>query len=510
MPTLTDTNTDTALPPGLKRRFITLISILLPLLEMLDVTVVNLVLPNIRGALSARVSTLIWTITAYITGSILSTPLTGFFTKLVGRRAVLTMTLLCFIAFSVLCAISTNIYELIVFRALQGFSGGLMIPLAEPMLLGIYPKEEYKKAMAFFGLGVMLGPILGAVLGGLVATVLSWRWVFLINVPLGLITLLLVLIFVKDTKREKTPINLTQIILMGISLISIELLLSQGNQQGWFYSNYIIVLFAVFIIALLLFLWRSIATKSPSINLKIFRDWHFSSAALTLFAAGLPILGSLILIPLLLHSSFHYSILTIAELLLLRGIFTIIGVPLAAVVSDFIDPRILLAISFFLTGLANWLISSLSLTANITNLYWPLILQGLSSGMLIALLFGMAFSTISSKTMDEASGLFNLCRSIGFSIGATLAITFFDGARQRNWSYVSSKINIFNPHLKPWLAKQHLSLHSKITPSMLHGLIDKQASFMAYITTFRVIAAISFFLIILAFFLGKYRGRISN
>jgi DHA2 family multidrug resistance protein len=497
------------MPPCGLRRAITITCVLIVILELMDVTIVNVALPDIQGSLTASPSSITWVITAYTMASALMTPLTGFLAKKFGRRRLLILDIPLFILFSILCGFAHSLIEIIFTRFLQGMAAGTMIPCAEAALMEAYPLKERSKAMSFFGVGVLLGPIFGPFIGGYIDQYINWRAVFFVNIPFGIIALSLAAMFIKESATKKISPDYIGLIFMWIAIICLETFLAEGNQHGWFGSHIILLLFVLSILGFIGFIWKTLSAKIPIVNLRIFKDRNYKVAAIFVAVYGTPLLGAMTLLPLMFDEIFNYPPSLSGLMLLLRGASAMAIMPLIIKTQKFIDLRVYLIIGAILAGVGSLLFAHISPQASVSNMILPLVLQGFATAFIMPNIMAIGFMNIPLEITDEASGLFSICRSLGFTFGVTASATAWDMFKQTTWNNIGVHINTFNPQIRPWLEKQNLTMHSKLTPATLGHLLQRHADMVAYTDVFRMIAIISFCLIILTLFIKKKKHSVA-
>ncbi len=478
-----------------KRWLIIVTIMLVAILEVLDTTIVNVSLPAMMPALGASQDQITWVLTSYVVASAMLLPLTGFLSNRFGHKYLLLINITGFMISSMLCGLSTTLSFMIVFRLAQGAFGAALIPLSQAILRQSFPLEEQGKAMAIWGIGIMVAPVLGPTLGGYITEYASWRWIFYINIPICVIGFLLSLFVIPQTKIIKEKIDWISIVYMFIGVGCLQLFLDQGNNKDWFSSNLIVFLAALSTIGLTLFIWRSLTYKTPAINLKIFKDRNFaiSTAMLTVYCGSL--FGCITLQPIMLETLFHYDTITAGLTLSPMGIASAVGMVIASQLMTRINVKYLLVVALLLCASGSYYLSSLNLNAMQSNILYANSLFGLGMGLFMVPLSIYALATIAKEKITEASGLFSYGRMLGTSIGVSLLSTLVSRMTQTNWNELGVNISRLSNNLRLWLQGAHMTLRNQTTPAVLSQQLHAQASMIAFLDAYLVIA-IAFILLI--------------
>ncbi len=417
------------------------------LMQTLDMTIVNVALPNMQGSLAARPDEITWILTSFLVSSAIFMPLTGYFTDKLGQKKYLLASIIGFVISSALCGISTNITQIVIFRLLQGISGATLIPLSQTIMSNIFPEQDRGKAMAIWGIGVMVGPILGPTLGGFITEIATWRWNFYINVPVGILSLILTYQYLPDTKKQERSMDWLGLILISISIASLQYFLDRGNQDDWFTARGICIAAFLTIICFLGFLLHSIVKKNEKtvFNLTVFLDRNFSLASLLLAMFGLGLFGAMVILPLMLEKLFNYPTLTTGLVMAPRGIGAMISMILMGRLIKQIDPRWLITIGILISAAGMYVGTYYNLNLSREWIIGPIFIQGLGMGMIFVPLSTLAFTTLPEHLRQEGSGLFNLLRTIGSSIGISIVANLLSRGIQTNWNQFGGFINPYNP-----------------------------------------------------------------
>jgi MFS transporter, DHA2 family, multidrug resistance protein len=478
---------NTATEPG-NRLLVGLALMLTTVMVIMDMTIVNVTLPHMMGALGATADQVTWVLTAYIVAEAVTIPLTGYLTARLGRQRVLLLGIGGFILTSALCGQSTSLNEIVLFRLLQGVAGAPLIPLSQSVLVDSFAARERGKAMAIWGIGIMLGPVLGPTVGGFVTEHLGWRWVFYINLPVGLLNLALVLRFVKQTPRRPAGTDWLGALLMMVGVGSLQTLLDRGNQEDWWHSGLIDLLSVSAIIGLVWFVLRSLRSASPIVDLRLYRDRNLAVASGMMLVFGLGLFGTIAVQPIMLERLLGYPAETTGLVMAPRALGSALSMALVARLTAHVDRRWLVGSGMLLMAMGTWMMSWYELDISPGWIVWPGVVQGIGMGAVFVPLSTMAYATLGRDQVDAGAGLFNLARTIGSAIGVSVAATWYTRFSQVNWHSLGGHINPFNPALRHWLAVQGLTLQGAQTPLLLGHELSRQAAMMAFTQVFQMIA----------------------
>ncbi|HEX5259196.1 MAG TPA: DHA2 family efflux MFS transporter permease subunit, partial [Sphingomicrobium sp.] len=338
-----------ALPTG-QRLIVTVGIMAAVLLQVLDTTIANVALPHMQASLNATQDTINWVLTSYIVASAIALPISGWLADRVGRKRLLLISVVMFTAASVACATATSLGEMVLFRALQGVGGAFIVPLAQATLFDINPREKHGQAMALFGGGVMIGPILGPVIGGWLTDNYNWRWVFLVNLPVGIICILIMSQFMPEGEKHKRRFDMFGFALLAIALASLQFCLDRGQQNDWFSSWETIIEAGLAIATSWMFLVHMVTTEHPLFDREIFKDRNFATSVVFMAVTGVLLLAGLALLPPLLQNMYGYSVLQSGFLTAPRGIGTLFSMLIAGRMTGKMDARILVGIGVILMG----------------------------------------------------------------------------------------------------------------------------------------------------------------
>jgi MFS transporter, DHA2 family, multidrug resistance protein len=482
---------------------------------VLDTTVVNVSLSHIAGSLSATVEESTWVLTSYIAANAIVLPMTGWLATFFGRKQLLILSIAGFTAASGLCGIAPNLPVLVVFRIIQGLTGGVMQPLSQAVLLEAFPPHERGKAMGFWGLGIVVAPILGPVLGGWLTDNWSWRWVFYINIPVGVVSVFLTRLWVHDPpylKRERTRIDYWGLALLAIGAGSLQLMLDKGQEEDWFDSRLIIFMAIAAVVGFTVFTWRELHDKHPILDLHVFRHRTFSVGVVLMTMLGFVLFGSLVLLPVMLQTLFGYPSLQAGIAMAPRGIGSFVAMPVVGLLTARFDSRKLIAIGLIVGGWTLVWLGALNLQAGYWDFFWPQILQGVALGLLFVPLTTVTMGDLPKEEIGNASTLFNLFRNIGSSVGIAAVSTLLTRARVGHVATLAERITNYDLGARSLYGQMQQMFQGGAVPADLraaaamNGLVQRQASMLAFIDLFRLLGVIFFVMIPLVFIMRRPRA----
>jgi MFS transporter, DHA2 family, multidrug resistance protein len=475
----------TATPPADPSRLLVTIAVMLTtIMVVLDMTIVNVALPHMMGALGATSEQITWVLTSYMVSDAIVVSLTGFLAARLGQRKLILLCIGGFVASSALCGIATNLPEIVFFRILQGCLGAPIIPLSQAVMIGSFGRNERGKAMAIWGIGIMVAPVLGPTLGGYITDHLDWRWVFYINVPVGILSMLMALASVQDTARRAVRTDWLGMGLMIAGIGGLQLVLDRGNQEDWFNSTLITLVSVIAVAGLVMFVVRGWRRPDNIVNLQLFRDRNFATSSSMMGAFGLGLFGTIAIQPILLEELLGYPAALTGLVMAPRALASAVGMFLVGQLITRIDPRYLIITGIALSAIGTSIMTDYNLSISPGWVVWPGLVQGLGLGMVFVPLSTLAYDTLPREQAAEAAGLFNLMRTIGSSIGISIVATVVTRRTQHHWEVIGGHINVFNPDLQHWLNAQHLALDNPLTAHLLAGELGRQAGMLAFVDAF--------------------------
>jgi MFS transporter, DHA2 family, multidrug resistance protein len=476
------------------------------LMQVLDTTIANVALPHMQASRGATRETISWVLTSYIVASAIAIPITGWLADRVGRKPLFVWSVIAFTIASLLCAIAQNLTEMVAFRAIQGVAGAFIVPLAQATLFDINPREKHGAAMALFGAGVMVGPIAGPVLGGWLTDSYDWRWVFLINLPIGALAGLLMARCMPKIPKLNRRFDLFGFALLAIALAGLQLMLDRGEQQDWFSSWEICIEAGLAIAGIWMFGVHMLTSRHPIFDRHMFSDRNFSTGLLFMAVMGLMLFAGLALLPPLLQTLLGYSVLQSGFLTAPRGIGTLISMIVVGRIVGRFDARLLVLTGLALMTLSLWQMSGFSLAMDSRPVIVSGVVQGLALGLIFVPLNTVAFGTLAVKYRTTAAALFNLSRSIGGSVGISIMTLLLARNVQVSHSDLAAHITQYSlPPINPAIVQGAPPI-TDTAIAMMDMEINRQALMIAYIDDFKFMMIVSLFAIPLLLLLRKGRA----
>lgn len=475
-------------------------------MQTLDATIINIALPNMSGELGATPDSISWVLTAYMMAAAVFMPLTGFLTDRFGRKRTLLISIAGFVVASGLCGIANTLPEMVLFRMLQGIFGGTLAPLSQAFIVETFPAEERGRALSIWGMGIMLAPILGPTLGGFLTEMISWRWNFYINLPVGIVSLLLAARYVPDTATRQRDMDWFGFATLAIAIASLQLVLDRGADKDWFESTMICTATAIALVAFLCFLWKSLSGAGhPLFDLGVLKDRNLAVSCIIMLATGLGVYGNQLLLPLFLENQIGFPAMDAGFFVMPRAIATFVCMSLVGRFGHHFSARAMVSAGMLFSFLGALTLTSLTPQSSGSTILLPLILQGFGMGLIFIPLSTLAFATVPRNMAPEAAGIYSLMRSVGMSIGVSIAATYLNYSARVNWADMRGLVNPYNPsiHNNLQLLGQSAAhyfdasgLHlSSFGAALMTKLINQQAMVKAFVSTYWLIA-VSFILML--------------
>jgi DHA2 family multidrug resistance protein len=471
-------------------------------MQVLDTTIANVALPHMQGSLGATQDQITWVLTCYILSSAITMPLTNVLCNRWGQKRIFLISVFGFTISSMLCGIADSLNSMVVYRFLQGIFGASFIPLSQTILLDIYPKEKHGSALALWGMGIMIGPILGPILGGYLTDTYDWRWVFYINVPVGVVAFIGLYFFLKESPIQKNkPFDIKGFILLALFLSFLQIFLDRGEQLDWFESLEIRTEAIICCLSFYFFIAHSSTTNTPFFSLKLFKDRNFLISLMLGLGLGVILQSTLALTPSLLQDLMNYPVLTAGLVTAPRGVGTLAAMMVAGKLIGKVDAKIWLSLGLSMTAY------SLYMTTNCSPLmdYWLIINSGLLLGFGLGVLFvsltALAFSTLSATLRPEATGLYNLTRNIGGSIGISIMESFLARSSQRNHAYLTEFVTPYNKRLTSTSLSPGLDINQPTGLAQWDLEITQQGTYIAYLNSFKLLMFTALFLLVIVGFI---------
>ena len=484
-------------------------------MEVLDTSIANVSLPHIAGSLSATVDESTWVLTSYLISNAIVLPLTGWLSMLFGRKRLFIGCVVIFTISSFLCGLAPNLFLLIFFRILQGAGGGGLQPISQAILVESFPRSKQGMAMAIYGMGVVVAPIIGPTLGGWITDSFSWRWIFFINVPVGVAAILMTMALVQDppymirkTLKQGLRIDFIGLGLLAVGLGFVQVMLDKGQSEDWFESPFIIGCAVIGILGLVgVVLWE-LRQPEPLVDLRLFAERNYSLATLMMFAMGVVLYGTTVLLPILLQTLMGYTAEWAGLVLSPGGLVTLFVMPLVGRLLGSFQPRWLVVCGLIILGVGMYRLSELNLQTGFWTFVTTWTLSRAGMPFLFVPINVMAFASIPREKTNSATGLINLTRNMGGSVGISVVAALQSRFAQVSQSNLTSHLNPLNPVYSRRLADLQGALQaSGSSPALageqahaiIYGQVLRQSSMLAFVDVFRLLAWLCVALIPLMF-----------
>jgi MFS transporter, DHA2 family, multidrug resistance protein len=480
-------------PAAVKHRGAITVSIMLAtIMQALDSTIANVALPHMQGSLSAASDTITWVLTSYIIAAAIMTPMAGWLSGRFGRKQVFLVAVAGFTVASMLCGTAESLAQMVIYRLLQGVFGAALVPLSQSVLLDINPREKHGSAMAIWGAGIMVGPILGPVLGGWLTDAYNWRWVFYINLPVGILAFLGIFAFVPRARGDADrPFDFFGFAMLSLGIGALQMMLDRGELKDWFGSTEIIVEGMLAAIGLYVFLAHSLTAKHPFLHPALFKDRNFIAGLVLIFIVGIILLATLALLPPMLQNLMDYPVITTGLVTAPRGVGTLISMILVGRLVNRTDSRLLMLLGLALTAYSLYEMTSYSMQMGQGPIVWAGIVQGCGLGFIFVPLSTVTFATLPSEYRTEAAGIYSLLRNVGSSLGISVVQTLLTQNTQINHATLAEHITRFNPLMQfPQIVK-YWDINTTAGLAALNAEITRQAAMIAYIDDFKLMMIVT-------------------
>ena len=498
-------------------------TVILPtFIEIMDTSVVNVSLPHLQGSLNAGVDEVTWVLTSYLVSNAIIIPISGWLSSVFGRKRYLIFSIVLFSTSSVLCGSAPTLAILIVARILQGIGGGGLQPISQAILLESFPTREHGMAMAVFGMGIVLAPIAGPVVGGWITDNWTWRWVFYINVPAGILAVMMAMAFIQDppyVRKKGIRVDYLGLAFLIVGLGCLQMLLDKGERADWFSSDFILTLGIMSAVALTSLVFVELRSKDPVINLRVFRDRTFTVGNLIMFTGFLTFFAAIVMLPLYLQKLMGYTAVWAGLVLGPGGLATLLVMPLAGnLMKKGIKPQMLLALGILISAYSLFLMSRFNLEADFNAVVWPRVVQAVGMALFFVPLAAATYVNIRNEDMGNATGIFNLLRNLGGSIGVAFATTILSQRSQFHQTSLVGHLTPFNPafqiRMQQLLHRSGqggaLTTQSKSLLAFIYSQVLRQASMLGFNDTFWILGMLSMLLIPLPFFMRSRRQAFSR
>ncbi len=473
---------------SLNRPLVTASVMAATIMQALDSTIANVALPKMQGTLAATQDAMAWVLTSYIVAAAIMIPLTGWLAQRFGRKPVFLISVTGFTLASALCGLATTLPEMVLFRLLQGISGAALVPLSQAVLFDINPRENHGKAMAIWGVGVTMGPILGPALGGWLTDQYSWRWVFYINVPIGILAYLGLSAFMPNTKKIAGSFDFFGFLTLSMGVGALQLLLDRGELKDWFHSGEIVLYALIICMAFYLFILHTLTAERPFLSISLFRDKNFLTSNIFIFIIGVVLFATLALVPPLLQNEMGYPVMLTGFVTAPRGMGTMMAMMVVGRLIGKYDIRLIMAVGLGMTVLSLWQMMHFDLLMDESSIIYTGLLQGFGVGLSYVPLSTVAFSSLPQVLRNEGTAFFNLLRNIGSSIGISIVQTLLTRNTQINHATLAQHITPYTLH-SPAFGTLNPTHPSGILA--LNGLITRQAAMIAYNDDFELMMIVT-------------------
>jgi len=505
--------------PAINPWFIAGTVMLATFMEVLDTSVANVALPHIAGNLSASVNEATWVLTAYLVANAIVLPLSGWFSSLFGRKQFYMACVVIFTVSSLLCGIAPSLPLLIVFRILQGLGGGALQPISQAILVESFPREKQGVATAFYGMGVVVAPVIGPTLGGWMTDNFSWRWIFLINIPFGILSVVLTTMLIADPpnfvrKTFKTGLKLDYIGLglLATGLAALEIMLDEGQREDWFGSHMIVAAAVIAVVALVGVVAWELRQDDPVVDFRILKNRSFAVAAVTMYAVGFTLYGSTALLPIFLQTVLGYTALLSGLVLSPGGVAMMIGFAMVGRLLGVLQARSLIVFGLLMSALGTYQMAGFNLNVDFSTAMWARTIQAFGMAFLFVPINVAAFSAIPREKLGYATGLMNLFRNIGGSGGIAMITTMVARRSQFHQGTLVSHVTPLDPGYGDMLQGTASALVARGASAadaagqaqgIVYGVVQRQAAMMAVADTFWLLSLVFLVMVPLVFLLKK-------
>ncbi|UFS69695.1 DHA2 family efflux MFS transporter permease subunit [Geomonas sp. RF6] len=487
-------------------------------MEIVDTSVANVALPHMQGSLNAGTDEITWVLTSYLVSNAIVLPMTGWLSRMFGRKRFLITCITLFTLSSLLCGAAPNLNSLIFFRVVQGAAGGALIPISQAIMMETFPPHQQGMAMAIFGVGAMFGPIIGPALGGWITDNLNWRWIFYINIPIGIIAVVMATFFIFDPsylKRERTAIDYWGLTFLCLGLGALQIVLDLGQRDDWFNSPFIVTCSVVSAISLVALVVVELMHPHPVVNLRLFKNVSFSAGNTIMFFVGFCLYSSIMLIPLFLQTLMGYNATMAGMVLAPGGVATLVTMPFVGAAIQKYDGRKVVFGGLIIGATSMFIMQRFSLEAAYWDFVWPRVILGIGLAMIFVPLTTVTLATISKEEMGNATGIFNLLRNIGGSVGIAIAATMLARYSQFYQTTLAAHVTPYGLVTQKTISAMTQAAASRgLDPAsaqnaalaMIYGTVRRQAAMLSYNRIFFIVG-LAFLVIIPLLLLLKKPDR---
>ena len=469
-----------------KNRIIMLVAVMLTaVMQLLDTTIANVAIPHMQTSLNATVESVMWVLTSYIIASAVALPITGWLGNRIGARRLLIISTIGFIVASALCGLAQNLAEMVAFRAIQGVAGAFILPISQALMLDVTRPSRHGQMMAIWGMAIVLGPILGPILGGWLTEVADWRWIFFINLPIGVVAVAMLVFSVPHRETRRRPIDFTGFALMGVALASLQLLLDRGTQIDWFSSIEAWIYLGLCLSGAWIVIIHLANAKNPLFDLELFGDRNLIIALVFMTVAGVVISASSALLPTMLQNLMGYDVLTTGWVLASRGVGFMLAMQIVTpVLNRGLDARPMVLTGMLMLIASLYLMASWSLYIDQRHLVIANVLMGLAMGLMVVPVNTLAFVTLNPALRTEAASLLNLLRALGGSVGISVATVMLARSTQIAHADIGSHLTSASSELIDLSTLDAAQSYGDAAYAMANAEVTRQAMMIAYINDY--------------------------
>ena len=469
-------------------------------MQVLDTTIANVALPHMRAALSASQEEVSWVLTSYIVAAAIGTPLSGWLADRLGRRNLLLIGVAGFTTASILCGMASSLPEMVLFRIAQGLFGATLAPLAQAIMLDVTPREKMGQSMAIFGLGVMVAPIVGPTLGGLLTENFDWRWVFLVNLPVGALAFAALFFNMPKEPLKRRPFDFFGFAMLAIAVASVQMIFDRGASAGWYDSAEIWIYTGLAISGLWAFIVHCLTSEHPFVDLKMFKDRNFATALIFIFMIGITTFSGLALLPPLLQNLMGYSVIDTGIVMAPRGLGTMLSMVMVGRLLNRVDTRIMVLTGIAVSAGSLWIMTGFNLQMDSGLYLISGFLQGIGLGLIFVPLNTLAFATIAPRLRVDATAFFSLIRNVGQGVGISLVTVVLARMISVNSAEIGTRLTLDHQPVRD-IAGVLQGVPTVL--QQLGGLVTQQAAMIAYLDDFWLMAIITLLSAPLVFLLSK-------
>jgi DHA2 family multidrug resistance protein len=482
--------------PNLRRTLVTVCAMTATIMQALDTTIANVALPYMQGSLSASLDQINWVLTSYIVAAAIMTAPIGWLADRFGRKKLFIVCVAGFTVASFLCALAQNIEEMVLFRLLQGMAGAALVPLSQSVLLDAYSVEERGQAMAIWGIGVMLGPILGPTLGAWLTDNYSWHWVFLINLPIGVATAIGMMVFMEETQRhEHLRFDWLGFLALAVGIGALQLLLDRGEQVGWFDASEIWIEAIISAAGFYYFFAHSLTTPEPFVRFELFKDRNFVSGVVFMVVIGVVLFGTMALVTPFMQNLLGFPIQTAGFLLGSRGVGTLLTMMVAPRLMRLLETRYLILAGLLLTGATLYYMTGFSLDTTQQTIVVTSIVQGIGLGLLFVPITTAAFLTLPGHLRNSGTSILTLVRNIGSSVGISMVIANLTSKTTVMHARIVESVTPFNDALQMPDVAANLNVNTDTGRALLDQIVTQQAAMIAYLNDFKLLMILTLMMV---------------